>query len=275
MNDAVLGYTPGKTFVHRLSATTKLLFLIITSVACMVTYDTRFLLIMCLLSLVLFKISQVKWRQVSVVVNLIMIFAVLNLILVYVFQPNYGADLYGSKHVLLGSGFFALTAEETFYLFNLLLKYICAVPIAILFLLTTNPSQFASSLNQIGISYRFSYAFSLALRYIPDIQESYWAISHAQQARGNEISKKAKLADRAKGTVNIVMPLILSSLDRITVISTAMELRRFGSKKKRTWYTSQKLKGSDWLSLGVAVLLVLLMLYFWHLNQGRFYNPFK
>ena len=53
MNDAVLGYTPGKTFVHRLSATTKLLFLIITSVACMVTYDTRFLLIMCLLSLVL------------------------------------------------------------------------------------------------------------------------------------------------------------------------------------------------------------------------------
>ncbi|MEI3163332.1 MAG: hypothetical protein V8S74_08095 [Lachnospirales bacterium] len=24
MNDAVLGYTPGKTFVHRLSATTKL-----------------------------------------------------------------------------------------------------------------------------------------------------------------------------------------------------------------------------------------------------------
>ena len=215
MNDAVLGYTPGKTFVHRLSATTKLLFLIITSVACMATYDTRFLLIMCLLSLVLFKVSQVKWRQVSVVVNLIIIFAVLNLILVYVFQPSYGADLYGSKHVLLGSGFFALTAEETFYLFNLLLKYICAVPITILFLLTTNPSQFASSLNQIGISYRFSYAFSLALRYIPDIQESYWAISHAHQARGNEISKKAKLADRAKGTVNIVMPLILSSLDRI------------------------------------------------------------
>ncbi|MEI3163333.1 MAG: energy-coupling factor transporter transmembrane component T [Lachnospirales bacterium] len=126
-----------------------------------------------------------------------------------------------------------------------------------------------------GSATTFSYAFSLALRYIPDIQESYWAISHAQQARGNEISKKAKLADRAKGTVNIVMPLILSSLDRITVISTAMELRRFGSKKKRTWYTSQKLKASDWLSLGVAVLLVLLMLYFWHLNQGRFYNPFK
>lgn len=275
MNNAVLGYTPGNTFIHRLSATTKLLFLIITSVACMMTYDTRFLLLMCVLSLILFKVSHVKWKQVSVVVNLIIIFAILNLVLVLLFQPSYGAELYGTKHVLFGSGWLTITSEELFYLFNLMLKYICAVPIAILFLITTNPSQFASSLNQIGISYRFAYAFSLALRYIPDIQESYWAISHAQQARGNEISKKAKLKARTKGTINIVMPLILSSLDRITVISTAMELRRFGSKKKRTWYTSQPLKRSDWLTLIFAILLVALMVFLWKLDGGRFYNPFR
>lgn len=275
MNNAVLGYTPGNTFIHRLSATTKLLFLIITSVACMMTYDTRFLLLMCVLSLILFKVSHVKWKQVSVVVNLIIIFAILNLVLVLLFQPSYGAELYGTKHVLFGSGWLTITSEELFYLFNLMLKYICAVPIAILFLITTNPSQFASSLNQIGISYRFAYAFSLALRYIPDIQESYWAISHAQQARGNEISKKAKLKARTKGTINIVMPLILSSLDRITVISTAMELRRFGSKKKRTWYTSQPFKRNDWLTLIFAILLVALMAFLWKLDGGRFYNLFR
>nr|WP_202968607.1 energy-coupling factor transporter transmembrane component T [Oceanobacillus picturae] len=32
------------------------------------------------------------------------------------------------------------------------------------------------------------------------------------------------------------MPLIFSSLERIEVISNAMELRGFGKKKKRTWY---------------------------------------
>mgnify|MGYP000205109063 CR=1 FL=1 len=107
------------------------------------------------------------------------------------------------------------------------------------------------------------------------IAGTYRAITESPKTKAVLDAGRRKLADRAKGTINIVLPLILSSLDRITVISTAMELRRFGSKKKRTWYTSQKLKSSDWLSLGVAVLLVLLMLYFWHLNQGRFYNPFK
>ena len=71
------------------------------------------------------------------------------------------------------------------------------------------------------------------------------------------------------------MPLILSSLDRITVISTAMELRRFGSKKKQTWYTSQPFKRNDWLTLIFAILLVALMVFLWKLDGGRFYNPFR
>lgn len=275
MNDAVLGYQPGKTIIHRLSATTKLLFLIIFSVICMVTYDTRFLILAVVVSLIFFKIARIKWRQVAVVVKLIAAFAIFNLLMVYLFQPSYGAQLYGTKHILLNAGWFTLTSEELFYLFNLALKFICAVPIAILFLLTTNPSQFASSLNQIGVSYKIAYSFSLALRYIPDIQQKYWSISHAQQARGNEISKKAKFSKRLKGTINIVMPLILSSIDRIEVVSTAMELRRFGSKKKRTWYTSQKMTWRDGLVLLIALLLTAVMVYCWYLDHGRFFNPFK
>lgn len=275
MNDAVLGFQPGNTVIHRLGATTKLLFLIILSITCMVTYDTRFLILTVIVSLIFFKMAHIKWHQVSVVVELIAAFAIFNLLMVYVFQPSYGANLYGTKHILFNAGWFTLTTEELFYLFNLDLKFVCAVPIAILFLLTTNPSQFASSLNQIGLSYKLSYSFSLALRYIPDIQEKYWAISHAQQARGNEISKKAKFSKRLKGTVNIVMPLILSSIDRIETVSTAMELRRFGNKKKRTWYTSQKMTWLDWVALLIALILVGIMLYCWHLDHGRFYNPFK
>lgn len=144
----------------------------------------------------------------------------------------------------------------------------------LLFLLTTNPSQFAASLNRIGISYKISYAVALALRYIPDIQNSYWSISAAQQARGVELSKKAKLSKRIKGTLNIVMPLIFTSLDRIDTISTAMQLRRFGSKKKRTWYVAESFKKDDFWVMGLAVVLVLLVVLLWQLDHGRFYNPF-
>ena len=51
------------------------------------------------------------------------------------------------------------------------------------------PSEFAASLNSIGISYKVGYSVAIALRYIPDIQRDYHSISQAQQARGVELGK--------------------------------------------------------------------------------------
>lgn len=258
-DDKILGYQPGNSFIHHLNATTKLIFLILVSIACMVTYDTRFLAVICLFSLICLKIAGIKWKQVSFVVNFIIVFAIINIIAVFIFQPTYGQDLYQTKHVLISAGYFTVTQEELFYLLNVILKYICSIPLVLLFLLTTNPSQFASSLNKIGVSYKIAYAVSLALRYIPTVQTDYWEISAAQQARGNELSKKAHLGKRIKGTLNIVMPLIFSSLDRIDIISTAMQLRRFGSKKKRTWYVYEPFQLKDYLVTALAFILVLVV----------------
>ena len=47
------------------------------------------------------------------------------------------------------------------------------IPLGIIFLLTTNPSEFASSLNGVGVHYKAAYAFSLTLRYFPDVQRVY------------------------------------------------------------------------------------------------------
>ncbi|MGX7329100.1 energy-coupling factor transporter transmembrane component T family protein [Enterococcus bulliens] len=275
MNQQTLGYHPGETVIHNVNATAKLVFLLVTTIACMTTYDTRFLLVISLFSLGLFKFSSIKWQQVSFVVKFIAFFSVLNLVAVYVFQPMYGVQLYGSEHILLnGFGRFNLTQEEVFYLFNLLLKYFCTIPLTLIFLLTTNPSSFAASLNQIGISYKVSYAVSLALRYIPDIQEDFMNISQAQQARGYEMSRKGRLSQRIKGTARIVLPLIFSSLERIEVISTAMELRRFGQKKKRTWYVSQPFKAIDYIVILVALMILASSIGLFMVNHGRFYNPF-
>lgn len=270
-----LGYHPGKTSLHQLNPTSKLLFLLLVSVACMTTYDTRFLFFISLFSVALFPFAKIKWHQISFVIKFITFFSVLNLVAVYLFEPEYGVQLYNSRTVIFtGFGRFTLTQEQLFYLFNLVLKYFCTIPLALVFLLTTNPSSFASSLNKIGVSYKISYAVALALRYIPDIQEEFFAISQAQQARGFEMSKKGKLTQRIKGTAQIIVPLIFSSLDRIETISTAMELRRFGQKKERTWYVEQPFKTRDTLLVLSAIGLFLLSLMLFKVNAGRFYNPF-
>ena len=139
--------------------------------------------------------------------------------------------------------------------------------------MTTQPSQFASSLNQVGVPYKVAYAVSLTLRYIPDVQEEFYMIRMSQEARGLELSRKAKLLTRIKGNLQIVIPLIFSSLERIDTVSTAMELRRFGKNKKRTWYTHKKFSSGDFITIGLALLVLLISLLLFQLNQGRFYNP--
>lgn len=112
----------------------------------------------------------------------------------------------------------------------------------VLFTSTTNLSEFAASLNRIGMSYKTSCSVALALRYIPDIQlqREYHDIAQSQQARGIGMGKKASLVRRLKAASSILIPLILSGMDRIEAISNAMELRGFGKNKKRTWYMARR-----------------------------------
>ena len=122
---------------------------------------------------------------------------------------------------------------------NISLKYFVALPVAILFISATNPSEFAASLNSIGVSYKVGYSVAIALRYIPDIQRDYHSISQAQQARGVELGKNEHFFARLKNSVNILLPLILTSLNRIDTISNAMELRGFG-KAQKTYLVHQE-----------------------------------
>ncbi|TCD45634.1 energy-coupling factor transporter transmembrane protein EcfT [Streptococcus sp. X16XC17] len=275
-NQHLIGFQPGDDFVHHLAATSKLLFFLIVSVASMVTYDPRLILFLAVMTLFLFHLSHIRLKDVSFVLIFTVVFAMMNVIMIYLFLPEYGVELYGARTLLWqGIGRYTVTSQQLFYLLNLLLKYVTTVPLALVFLMTTHPSQFASSLNRVGLSYKISYAVSLTMRYIPDIQEEFYTIRMSQEARGLELSQKAKLMSRIKGNLALIVPLIFSSLERIDTVSTAMELRRFGKNKKRTWYTYQPMQKKDALVIGVAILVLLLTIVLFFINHGRFYNPWS
>ena len=276
MNNRLVGYHAGTSFLHRLSGASKLLFLLLVSLAAMLSYDTRLLLVIGIGALALFATSGIRLKDISFVLSFALAFALPNVLMVYLFAPQYGVEIYGANTVLLdGLGAYSITAQELFYLFNLALKYVCTIPLALIFLMTTHPSQFASSLNQIGVSYKIAYSVSLTLRYIPDVQEEYQIIKLSQEARGLELSKKANFVQRVKGNLQMISPLIFSSLERIETISTAMELRRFGKNKKRTWYTYQEMTTRDRLIILGSIFMVVLSIVLIWVNKGRFYNPWR
>lgn len=269
------GYVKNDTIIHQINGSTKLITFILLSLIVMTSYDTRFLLAVTVFSLFLFYISEIPWENIRVMIYFVLVFSILNLVAIYIFEPEYGVQLYNSRTVLVeGIGRYTITTEQLFYELNVAIKYFTTIPLALIFVFTTDPSEFASSLNRIGVSYRISYAVALALRYIPDIQDNFFEIRQAQQARGLEMSQKTNLINRIKRSGQIIMPLIFSSLERIEIISQAMELRRFGKGKSRTWYRYRPFTTKDIIAIVVVLFITIIGVSLFFVNGSRFYNPF-
>lgn len=274
-SNPVMSYIPGKSVIHALTGTTKLVFFLLFTFSSMLTYDTRVLLGLMVISFSCFAVSHIKFKDVSFVFWFMVVFLALNNFFIFLFSPDQGTELYGTRVVLCHLfGPYDLTREQLFYHFNISLKYFVALPIALLFITATNPSEFASSLNAVGVSYRIGYSVALALRYIPDIQRDYRNISTAQQARGVELGKKVKLHKRVKNSISVLMPLIMSSLSRIEAISNAMELRGFGKEKKRTWYVQRKFSSCDYIAIAFGAVILTASLVITFHDGNRFWNPF-
>lgn len=273
---AMLEYSEINSPIHKLTGATKLICLVIWALASMVTYDTRILVVMVICSIAIFKISKVEFKTVSFVFYLILVFLLINNIAIFLFSPLEGPYIYGSRTDLFHiAGPYTVTTEQLFYQLNITLKYFAIIPMALLFIVATNPSEFAASLNKIGVNYKIAYSVAIALRYIPDVQRDYQEISFAQQARGIEMSNKENLFNRIKSSAAIIMPLVFSSLERIETISSAMELRAFGNGKSRTWYSGRKFEKRDYIAILLVSIIFIIAMIMTIKNGSRFYNPFR
>ena len=233
MKMKLFSYNLADTFIHRLSGLTKLICFLFLTFAVMYSYDIRVILVVMVFSILLMRTAQIQFSQVRVMVIYVLIFIFTNAVISFFFSPEYGTTIYGTSHEFARVFGISLTYEQLFFQVTKMFKYASVIPLGMIFLLTTNPSEFASSLNAIKVNYKAAVAVALTLRYFPDIQRDYKDIYLAQQARGLELSRKAKFIDRFKNSLLIVIPLIFSTLDHVEVISNAMDLRGFSKSKTR------------------------------------------
>ncbi len=271
----MISYMEKDTAIHRLSGFTKLLFFIIWCITGALTYDTRVLLLMIVIGAVIYSLSKTEKQQVSAVFKVIIFFMIMNLTFIFLFSPYEGCRIYGSRTELfpLFGTAVIVTREQLFYEFNVLLKYFTVIPAVFIFLTTTDPSEFSASLNRAGLPYSISYSVAIALRYIPDVQDDFVRIRNAQEARGIEMSGKAGFLDRIKRTASIIFPLLFSTMERIDVVSDAMELRGFGKKKKRTWYSYRALSPLDKAVTAFIIIFCIASMVFTYYDGNRFWYP--
>ncbi len=249
-------YIEGDSIFHRMAPSLKLLIFILWSITVFMFLDLRISILLIVLGTFLLYFSKIPRNIITNLFIVVISFNLINALFILAITPAYGVTLTGKSSLLLSFYDYKLYAETLFYIITLSLKYLSLLPMALIFIFTTDPSQFASSLNKIGIPYKLAYTFNIIFRYIPDIQNEFKTISRAQAARGLSFGKdeQSKLK-RIKNLFNITTPLINSAFNRIDKVSNAMDLRGLGKSNKRTWYNQIKYSKIDYIALILAAIV--------------------
>lgn len=270
-----ISYVDTQSPLHGLNGITKFALFMAWVTVVLTTFDLRLIGLLIVSGLMLLKMTRVPVKVYKPLLIGTGSVLLLNALFMFLLAPQQGSEYIGTTTTLLElPGSYSLTQETLFYLVTVTLKYFSMFPIALVFVFTTHPTEFAASLNRIGVPYKIAYAVSLTLRYLPEVKNDFVNIMHAQQARGLDISKNTPLMQRLQNVAKILGPLIFSSLDRADEISNAMTLRGFGRHSSRTWYSAKPLGRNDKLCLtAIAVIVALAIAKRW-IDTELFWYPF-
>ncbi|MFC7400569.1 energy-coupling factor transporter transmembrane component T family protein [Chelatococcus sp. GCM10030263] len=126
----------------------------------------------------------------------------------------------------------------------------------LVFVRSTDPRELAIALvTQMHIPYRIAYAFFIALRIIPTIEEEIKTIRAAQLVRG--VTRKGGLAGRIGEAKRYAMPLLVGSLRRAAMMVMSMEARAFGAYPQRTFIEAPRMTA---VSITMCVVMLALII---------------
>ena len=141
-------------------------------------------------------------------------------------------------------------------------RFVTLVASFSIFFLTTSPDSLGLALEQSGVPYEFSFAFTTAVRFVPVLAEEAQTIMDAQKARGLEL-ERGNFMKRIRNYIPILIPLIVSAIRRSLELAEAMESRAWGATERRTNLYVLKLKKPDYVLAIVSVLILVLAIYIW------------
>ena len=98
----IFNYINRESIIHKMSGATKLIVLILWSLAAMTSFDTRFLACLPILAFILFSVSKIKFKDVKFLLWFTFVFMILNNILIKVIF----------KHICAGLGNTGLQKRE-------------------------------------------------------------------------------------------------------------------------------------------------------------------
>lgn len=249
-------------------------------------WDIRFLLPLFGISLLLYLMARIKWREARRIWIFILLFVTfiigLNALLtgrggpmevlqeqtrVLAQSPTLTIPWFGwqfSVRITLAKAVFAATQYV-----RVLAMAILAIPIPY----TMDPSKYGVTFRQLGLPDKPAYTFDLAFRFVPTLGRDFATTLDAQRARGYEVDKlRGGIIHRLRRLAPLVVPVTMSAIVGGEDVVDAMDLRGFGVRP-RTWLVSLQFRTRDYLFIGFGVLVLVTSVTLNALGYGDFWIP--
>ncbi|WP_125607584.1 energy-coupling factor transporter transmembrane component T family protein [Lapidilactobacillus bayanensis] len=166
------------------------------------------------------------------------------------------------QHVYWQWGVLSLSQEGLINATYIALRFLLIIFMSTLLTLTTQPLAIADGMEYLIRPLKVVHfpvndvalMLSIALRFVPKLMDETTKIMNAQRARGVDFNN-GSLIKRVKALIPLLIPLMMSSLDIATDLTTAMISRGYRDGEGRTRYRILKWQRADSLTLVAFVVI--------------------
>ena len=278
-------YRPRNTFIQRLDPRTRFIFMfcVIFALTIPEIWDYRLLFPLFLLSLTLFLMARIEWKDMrrAWFYIFILVFFIVGLNGVLSGRGGPSSVTNVPSPVLFTISLWAdrgwvvqITVSKLWFALNQVTRMLTMALPAIMLPYTLDPNIYGTAFKRMGVSDQVSFTMDLAFRFLPTFARDLTITVDAQRARGYEVEKlKGGLFEKIRKLAPLVIPVTMQSTVTGEEVIDAMDLRAFGTAP-RTWLKELHYARRDYfmIGFGVAIFLAFTILK-WGFGIGGFFVP--
>jgi len=247
----ILQYVHKDGFLHRLHPYTKIAFIIIVSLMCIIATDLAFLALMVVVMLAVAASGDLLSESLHQL-RLILMMSIVFIAITVILMPE--GDVIG--HVIPAGvpvigGFIPVTAGGLTIGLVLTLRFMVLIFAFQLFLISTQPRDLVHAMEKAGLPIDYILMFIIALRFIPTLQIEGQRIHEAQLARG--YNPGTGFLGKIRSVAPIVIPLVSNALIRSNVLGLTIDMRGYRTGK-RTYVRQRVFARRDYATIVVLAV---------------------
>ncbi|WP_163182482.1 energy-coupling factor transporter transmembrane component T family protein [Neobacillus sedimentimangrovi] len=245
-------YIARESMIHRLDPRTKILFVLFIVISTFLFKDPAMQLILLFGMFPLILLSKLV-KQYFISMQFLMLFVVLIMTIHGIYNPI------GETPVFEIFGGLTFKYESLVYASVMSFRILVIGTAAVLFVMTTHPSDLAIALMKWKVSHSIAFMFLSTFQIIPIIAREAKIVMEAQQARCLDV--KANIFERVKHLVPLFAPLFIITFVKVHQLSYVLECRAFSRNGVKTSLRETKISSLDYMFISGMLVLLLTELY--------------